>query len=290
VSATGPLPGTRPADPAPAAPPVATGTAASGRVLTHEGWPVAGATVTVLGLDGRQLARAVAGDDGAFSLPDLPPGPGTLLVAAAAHEPRAQTVVVPAVPGWSVGDLRLQRQGGGDVPGPGIYVLDTAHSTVSARAHHLGLASVTGRFTDFTGAITVDPDVTRSRVDVEIVAASIETGNAQRDAHLRSADFLDVEHHPTLRFEGERPTRAGTGWLLPGRLTLAGTTRPVQLQLGYLGTGPDPWGGTRAAFTASTELKRQDFKLSWNQAVSAGIAVFGTTLRVSIDVEAVLQG
>lgn len=262
---------------------------ASGRVLTGEGWPVAGATVTVLGPDGQQLARAVAGDDGAFTLPALPPGPGTLLVAAAAHEPKAQTVVVPAAPVWTLGDLRLTRLGGTDVPAPGIYVLDTAHSTVSARAHHLGLATVTGRFTDFAGAITVDEDVTRSRVEVEIVAASIETGNAQRDAHLRSPDFLDVEHHRVLRFEADRPRREGAGWVLPGRLTLAGTTRPVQLQLAYLGSGPDPWGGTRAAFTASTELKRQDFKLSWNQAVSAGIAVFGTTLRVTIDLEAVLQ-
>jgi len=286
MSTTGPLPGTRTGTGPVAATP---GTTASGRVLTGEGWPVAGATVTVLGADGQQLARAVAGDDGGFTLPGLPPGPGTLLVAAAAHEPKAQTVVVPAQPGWGMGDLRLTRLGGTGVPAPGIYVLDTAHSTVSARAHHLGLATVTGRFTDFAGAITVDEDVTRSRVDVEIVASSIETGNAQRDAHLRSPDFLDVERHPTLRFEAEHPRREGTGWVLPGRLTLVGTTRPVELQLSYLGSGPDPWGGVRAAFSASTELKRQDFRLSWNQAVSAGIAVFGTTLRVTVDVEAVLQ-
>ena len=284
MSTRGSLPGTRPAELT-----AAVRTAASGRVLTGEGWPVAGATVTVLGLDGQQLARAVAGDDGRFTLPGLPAGPGTLLVAAPAHEPKAQTVVVPAGPAWSMGDLRLNRRGGTEVPAPGIYVLDTAHSTVSARAHHLGLASVTGRFTDFAGAITVDEDVARSRVDVEIVAASIETGNAQRDAHLRSPDFLDIERHPTLTFEADGVRRDGTDWVLAGRLTLVGTTRPVELQLSYLGSGPDPWGGIRAAFTASTELKRQDFKLSWNQAVSAGIAVFGTTLRVSIDVEAVLQ-
>jgi polyisoprenoid-binding protein YceI len=198
-------------------------------------------------------------------------------------------VVVPAGAPWPLGELRLARPGGTEVPAPGVYVLDTAHSTVSAKAHHLGLATVTGRFTDFAGAITVDEDLSRSRVEAEIVAASIDTGNAQRDAHLRSADFLDVDHHPTLRFEADRVERSANGWLLPGRLTLVGTTRPVQLELSYLGSGPDPWGGTRAAFTATTELRRQDFQLNWNQAVGVGIAVFGTTLRVTIDVEAVKQ-
>ncbi|GAA1834302.1 YceI family protein [Microlunatus capsulatus] len=276
-------PGTRPAGTGVAL------TAAHGRVVTPEGWPVAGATVTLLGGDGGQLGRATAGDDGRFTLDGLPAGPGTMLVAAPAHEPKALTVVVPAGPSWSVGELRLSRRGGTDLPTPGLYVIDTAHSTVAAKAHHLGLATVTGRFTEFAGAITVDPDVARSRVDAEIVAASIETGNAQRDAHLRSADFLDVERFPTLRFEADRVERGGAGWVLPGRLTLVGTTRPVQLDLAYLGSGPDPWGGTRAAFSATTELRRQDFQLNWNQAVGVGIAVFGTTLRVTIDVEAVLQ-
>lgn len=262
---------------------------ASGRVLTAEGWPVAGATVTVLGVDGGQLARATAGDDGRFVLDGLVPGPGTLLVAAAAHEPKAVTVTVPAGRPWPLGELRLARRGGTDVPAPGVYVLDTAHSTISAKAHHLGLASVTGRFTDFAGAITVADDALRSRVEVQIVAASIETGNAQRDAHLRSPDFLDVERFPTLGFESDRVERVDGGWLLPGQLTLAGATRPVELQFGYLGSGPDPWGGTRAAFSATTELRRQDFRLDWNQAVGVGVAVFGTTLRVTIDVEAVLQ-
>ena len=264
-------------------------TSAHGRVVTAEGWPVAGASVTVLGMDGRQLARAAAGDDGRFTLDGLPAGPGTLLVAAPAHDPKAVTVVVPGGQPWSLGELQLTRHGSTELPAPGIYVLDTAHSTISAKAHHLGLATVTGRFTDFAGAITVDPDISRSRVDAEIVATSIETGNAQRDAHLRSPDFLDVEHHPTLRFEADRVERSGSGWVLPGRLTLVGTTRPVQLELSYLGSGPDPWGGTRAAFSATTELRRQDFQLNWNQAVGVGIAVFGTTLRVTIDVEAVLQ-
>lgn len=264
-------------------------TVAHGRVLTAEGWPVAGATVTVLDPEGRQQARAVAGDDGRFVLDGLSSGPATMLVAAPAHDPKALSVVVPPAAAWSAGDLRLTRSGGTAVPAPGTYVLDTAHSTISARAHHLGLATVTGRFTEFVGAITVDEEVTRSSVAVDIVASSIETGNSQRDAHLRSPDFLDIERFPTLRFESDRVERGAGGWLLPGRLTLVGTTRPVELQMSYLGSGPDPWGGSRAAFTAGTELRRQDFHLNWNQAVGAGIAVFGTTLRITIDLEAVLQ-
>lgn len=269
--------------------PGAAGPAAHGRVLTSEGWPIPGATVTAVSIDGRQLDRALAAGDGRFELHRLTAGPVTLLVAAPAHEPKALSTVVPSATPWIVGELRLARQGGTEVPSPGVYVIDTAHSTVGARAHHLGLATVTGRFTDFAGAITVDADIARSRVDVEIRAASIDTGNTQRDTHLRSADFLDVDRQPTLRFEADRVDRSHQGWVVPGRLTLAGTTRPVELQLSYLGSGPDPWGGVRAAFTATTELRRQDFQLNWNQAVGVGIAVFGTTLRVSLDIEAVLQ-
>jgi polyisoprenoid-binding protein YceI len=264
-------------------------TVALGRVLTTEGWPVAGATVTVLGADGGQLDRAVAADDGRFVLSGLPAGPGTLLVAASAHEPKAVSVVVPAAASWTLRELRLTRQGSSERPTPGVYLFDTAHSTVSAKAHHLGLATVTGRFTEFAGAITVAEDISRSRVDAEIVAASIETGNAQRDAHLRSRDFLHATRYPTLRFEAERVERSHTDWILPGRLTLVGITRPVELQLSYLGSRPDPWGGTRAAFSATAELRRSDFQLNWNQAVGVGIAVFGTTLRIAIDIEAVLQ-
>ena len=262
---------------------------AQGRVLTSEGWPVPGATVTVVSVDGRQVGRAAAGADGRVLLAGLPSGPVTVLVAAPAHAPKAVSAVVPSVGPWSMGEFRLARQGGTELPAPGVYVIDTAHSTIGARAHHLGLATVTGRFTEFVGAITVDEDIARSRVETEIVAASIDTGNASRDAHLRSADFLDVTRHPTLRFTADRVDRSHHGWILPGELTLVGTTRPVELQLSYLGSGPDPWGGTRAAFTATTELHRQDFELNWNQAVGVGVAVFGTTLRITIDLEAVLQ-
>ncbi len=266
-----------------------TGVTGEGRVLTREGWPVTGAAVTLLGADGSQVARAVTGGDGTFTLLGVPAGAATMLVAAAAHDPRASSVVVPAGGAWRIGEVRLRRQGGTDVPPPGVWAIDVMHSTISATAHHLGLSAVHGRFTEFSGVITVPEDVTRSSVEVEIDATSIDTGNAQRDEHLRSADFLDTAHHPTLRFTAAGVRRAGEGWVMSGDLTLLATTRPVELHLAYSGSGPDPWGGTRAAFTATAELHRDDFKMNWNQAVGIGVAVFGTTLKVQIDVQAVLQ-
>jgi polyisoprenoid-binding protein YceI len=290
-----------PADATPAGTATAAGTGpvsvtgavtGTGRVLTREGWPVPGASVTLLGADGSQLGRGLSATDGGLRLAGLRPGPATLLIAAPGHDPRVHPVVVPGGPVWSIGDLRVERQGAGDKPPPGVWVLDIAHSTVSATAHHLGLAAVHGRFGSFTGVITVpEHDVTASTVEVSIDAASIDTGNAQRDAHLRSSDFLDTANHPTLHFVSTGLTRSadGRGWTLDGQLTMAGTTRPVQLALTYNGSGPDPWGGTRAAFSASTELHREDFRMNWNQAVGVGVSLFGTTLKISIDVEAVLQ-
>lgn len=274
--------------PAPVPSPAGAGTG-EGRVLTREGWPVQGASVTLLGVDGAQIARAVTGGDGSFALLGTTAGPATLLVAAPAHEPRATSVVVPAATAWRIGEVRLTRQGGSDVPPPGTWVVDPAHSSISTTAHHLGLSAIHGRFTRFSGVITVDPEVTRSRVEVEIDPASIDTGNAQRDEHLRAPDFFDVARHPRMGFTASGVRREGASWVLQGELSLLDVTRPVTLQLSYAGSGPDPWGGTRAAFSATTELHRDDFAMNWNQAVGVGVAVFGTTLKVAIDVQAVRQ-
>jgi polyisoprenoid-binding protein YceI len=160
---------------------------------------------------------------------------------------------------------------------------------VGAVAQHLGISSVHGRFTDFTGAIEIAPDdVTKSRVEAVIRAASIDTGNATRDTHLRSADFLDVDTHPEITYRSTGVTAAGTDrWTVHGELGMRGVVRPVDLDLAYLGTGSDPWGGTRAAFRATAELRREDFAMNYNQVLQAGIAAIGTTLRVELDVQAV---
>lgn len=259
----------------------------TGRVVTSNGWVIEGASVTVLGAMGQQLGRTMCDGRGEFTLPDVPSGAATLLVAAAGHQPKVQPVSVPRVEVWELGEVRLARVGATNAPAVGTWQIDPAHSSIRARAHHFGLGGVHGGFEDYEGTIEVSPQLEQSRVRVVIQAASINTGNAQRDEHLRSADFLDVANHPTLEFRCDRTTAAGEQWLMDGELTILDTTRPVTLTMDYVGSGPDAWGGTRAAFRATTTLRRQDFNITWNQAIAAGIDAIGTTLEVSIEVEAV---
>lgn len=263
---------------------------ATGRIVSTQGWAVTGATVTALGTDGQQVARASCVGDGGFVITGLNPGPMTLLVAAPAHEPKALPVVVPQREQWDIGDIRIVRQGAGTTPRPGVWTIDTVHSTLRAKAHHFGLGGVSGGFDEFSGVITVAPQIERSTVDVQIVAASINTGNRQRDDHLRSADFLNVEQYPVVRYVSHGVQNLGREWLVQGELTMAGTTHEVPLTMEYVGSGPDGAGGVHSAYTATTELRRKDFNMNWNQAVGAGIDALGTTLRVTIDIEAAFQG
>lgn len=260
-----------------------------GTVTTADAWPLPGATVTVLGSDGVPQGHASTDADGSFQITGLTAGPATFIVAAPAHDPNAMAVNIPDSARWEMGTVTLVRTGAGLVPPPGIWVIDSEHSSVRARAHHLGFGGVSGGFEEFGGMIVVDERIETSRVDVQLRAASIYTANAQRDAHLRSADFLDVDRFPTLSYTSSSVTRHGDGWLVHGSLNLRGVNRLVDLQMSYLGSGPDPWGGTRAGFKATAQLRRQDFDMNWNQAVSAGIDALGTTLRITIDIEAVLQ-
>lgn len=125
-------------------------------------------------------------------------------------------------------------------------------------------------------------------MEAVIRAASVDTGNGMRDTHLRSGDFLDVERHPEITYRSTGLAQAGPDrWTVHGELAMHGVVRPVDLDLAYLGTGADPWGGTRAAFRATTELHREDFAMNYNQVLQAGIAAIGTTLRIELDVQAV---
>ncbi|WP_211319817.1 YceI family protein [Quadrisphaera granulorum] len=273
------------------------GARAHGVVLTRDGWPLPGASVTLLAVDGVGSARATSGSDGRFVLADLETGPATLLVACAGHEPQARSVVVQDPRATRAeemvvdfGELRLARVGAAELPPPGRWVIDPDHTSLVATAHHLGLSAVNGRLSRLEGAIEVAEPFSGSSVQVRIDAASIDTGVAARDDHLRSADFLDVEHHPWITYEGRGllPDGAG-GWQLNGQLTLNGTARPVPLSLRCTGTGTDPWGGQRVAFQATAQLSRNDFAMKWNQAFGLGVAIFGTTLRITIDLEAVRE-
>ncbi|WP_328495150.1 YceI family protein [Streptomyces sp. NBC_00414] len=261
------------------------------RIRTRDGWAVSHAVVTVTDMTGAQVARAEADEEGTVrDAVALVPGAYTVIVTAVGYAPVASSAIVTASGRAEIGTVTLARQGGTELPPPGPWTVDPAHSSVGAVAQHLGISSVHGRFTQFAGSIEIAPDeVAKSRVEAVIRADSIDTGNAMRDGHLKSPDFLDVERHPEITFvsTGLTPATGSDRWTVHGDLTLHGVVRPVDLDLAYLGTGADPWGGTRAAFRATTELRREDFAMNYNQVVQAGIAAIGTTLKVELDIQAV---
>ncbi|MFB8244839.1 YceI family protein [Streptomyces sp. NPDC055952] len=263
------------------------------RIRTRDGWAVSHAVVTVADATGAQVLRAEADAEGAVrDATPLRPGAYTVIVTAVGYAPAASSVIVTASGRAEAGTVTLARQGGTELPPPGPWTVDPVHSSVAAVARHLGISSVHGRFTEFSGAIEIAPgDVTASRVEAVIRAASVDTGNSMRDGHLRSPDFLDVERFPEITYRSTGLTAAGADrWTVHGELGMRGVVRPVDLDLAYLGTGPDPWGGTRAAFRAATELRREDFAMNYNQVLQAGIAAIGTTLRVELDIQAVQGG
>jgi polyisoprenoid-binding protein YceI len=153
---------------------------------------------------------------------------------------------------------------------------------------HLMIATVRGRFADVEGTVHAAEDFSDASIDVTIGAASIDTRQEQRDAHLRSADFFDVERFPTITFRSRR-TDAGPGGVLrvTGDLTIHGITKEVGLDVVPHGRGRDPWGGERAGFSASTTINRQDYGLTWNQVLETGGIAVGTDVQIAIDVELV---
>lgn len=175
-----------------------------------------------------------------------------------------------------------------EVPAPGTWTIDPSHSTVGFSVRHLMVSKVRGRFGAFTGSIEIGERPEDSSVEVAIEAASIDTRDERRDAHLRSGDFLDAERHPALAFRstGLRPT-GGRRFHLDGALTIRGVTRPVTLEAELDAVGPDPWGGTRAGFTASTEIDREQWGLTWNQALETGGVLVGKQVRIEIEAQVV---
>ncbi len=166
--------------------------------------------------------------------------------------------------------------------------IDVGHSAIHFWVRHLVISKVHGRFARWTGAIDLDrEDLTRSSVDVKIDAASIDTQVADRDAHLRSPDFLDVAKYPELSFRSRRIEKTGESYRVTGDLTLHGVTREVTLEAEFAGTARDPWGNERAAFAAKTSLDRRDYGLTWNAALEAGGVLVGEKVEISIELEAV---
>jgi len=169
------------------------------------------------------------------------------------------------------------------------FQLDPAHSSVGFAVRHMMFAKVRGRFGSFHGTVALDAeDVTRSKVTVDIDAASIDTGTPDRDYHLRSADFFDAELFPKLTFESTKiEALGGEKYAVHGRLTIRDVTRDVVLQAEYGGLAKDPWGNQRALFTASGSLDRREFGLKWNQALEAGGVLVGERVDLELEVQAV---
>jgi polyisoprenoid-binding protein YceI len=176
---------------------------------------------------------------------------------------------------------------GVELPAPGHWAFDPSHSSVEASVRHLGLSRVRGRFGAFTGAVDVAERPEDSSVQVSIEAASVDTREPARDEHLRSADFLDVAAHPTIDFRSTAVTGGGDRWQVAGDLTIRGTTRPVTLDVTFEGVENDPWGGSRAAFSGSTEIDREAFGLTWNQVLESGGLLVGKKVRIELEIEVV---
>jgi polyisoprenoid-binding protein YceI len=166
--------------------------------------------------------------------------------------------------------------------------VDVTHSSINFSIRHMVVSKVRGRFTKFSGTVQLDEggDLTRSSVEASLDASSVDTGAAQRDEHLRGADFFDVDRFPQLRFQSTSVAKlAGDRYRVIGKLTIRDITREVVLDAEYAGRGKDPWGSERVGFSAKTAIDRKDFGLVWNQALEAGGVLVGDRVEIELDVQ-----
>lgn len=176
------------------------------------------------------------------------------------------------------------------LPSTGTFVLDKSHTEVGFIARHLMVSKVRGRFTDFEGTIVVADDPSESSVEVTIQAASINTNDENRDKHVRTNDFLSVDEFPALTFRSTKvELSSGGDWKVNGDLTVRGVTRPIVLDVQFEGVIQDPWGNQRLGFTASGEIDRNDFGVSFNAALETGGFVVSPKVKLEIEAEAVRQ-
>jgi polyisoprenoid-binding protein YceI len=165
--------------------------------------------------------------------------------------------------------------------------IDAVHSEVGFSVRHMMVSKVRGRFTAFSGQIVTGTDPTASSVTAEIELASINTGNEQRDEHIRSADFFEVETYPTMTYRSTGVRAEDGEYIVDGELTLKGVTKNVSLNLELNGFGPDPYGGTRAGFTATGEISRSEFNVSFNAPMANGGVVVSDKVTLHLEIEAV---
>jgi polyisoprenoid-binding protein YceI len=172
----------------------------------------------------------------------------------------------------------------------GTYDIDPAHSSLEFAAKHAMVTTVRGRFSDFTGVITIDAaDPSKSSAEVTVQLASLDSRSDQRDAHLRGEDFFDIEKYPTMTFKSTRAA-AGKGegeYRMRGDLTIKDVTREVELELTFTGAAQDPWGGQRVGFEGHATVNRKDWGLNWNVALEAGGILVSEKVKLNLDIAAV---
>lgn len=169
------------------------------------------------------------------------------------------------------------------------WKLDASHSAIEFSVRHMMISKVRGHFSRFEGALELDPsDLTRARVEATIDAASLDTAEDKRDAHLRSADFFDAEEHPKLSFRSTSITKKGERrYELVGELTIRDVTRPISFDVTVEGPAKDPWGNQRLGFSLKGELDREDYGLTWNQALEAGGVLVGKKVEIAAELQAI---
>ncbi len=172
------------------------------------------------------------------------------------------------------------------LPRTGTWTIDPTHTVIGFSVRHLVAARVRGTFKEFSGTITIGEAPEQSAVEVTIAAGSIDTGVEDRDAHLRSPDFLDVDTFPSITFRSTAVRPEGSGYQMEGVLTIRGVERPITLDVSYLGLATDPWGNDKALFSATARLEREEWGLTWNQALETGGWLVGKTVDIELDVQA----
>lgn len=181
----------------------------------------------------------------------------------------------------------IREVGGRTVPAVGQYKLDPGHTQVGFVARHLVMTKVRGQFENWTAELEIADRIEDSTLVVRMEAKSITTGNPDRDEHLRSPDFLDVENHKELVFRSTAVRASADGaWDVEGLLEIMGIAKPVVLKVDFAGEGVDPWGNTKLFATASTEINREDWGLTWNVALEAGGLLVSKKIKIQIEVQA----
>jgi polyisoprenoid-binding protein YceI len=185
--------------------------------------------------------------------------------------------------------MRATQTIGDDKLPAGTWAIDPIHAEVGFVGRHFGLTKIRGRFTGVQGTVQVAPEPSDSTVEVIIDMASVDSGSADRDTHLRSGDFFDVEYHPTAHFRSTAVTVDGTRGSVSGDLTIKGVTRSVVLEVEYLGSVRDPWENDRIVFSATATVDREDWGLTWNMVLDSGGLLVSKQIHLEIEVELIRQ-